>query len=100
MTVSESKRRNNDKYNMKCDFIAIKPLKPVGESIRQAAKDSGMSLQGYILNAVDRQMSEDRYGKEIPGEVVAKTIEWLKAKGHSDEDVLDLLKYWGNKSDD
>ena len=99
MSVSEAKRRNNDKYNLKCDFIAIKPLKPVGERIRQAAKNSGKSLQGYILDAVDQKMSEEQDGKEIPGEIITKTIDWLKEKGHSDEEILDLLKHWGNTRD-
>lgn len=37
MPVSESKRRNNDKYNAKCDYISLRPIKPVGAAIRAAA---------------------------------------------------------------
>jgi uncharacterized protein (DUF1778 family) len=59
MPVSETKRRNNDKYNAKCDFIAIKPLKERGEKIRAAADAAGQSLQGYILQAIDERMERD-----------------------------------------
>jgi len=53
----ESQRKALDKYNAKCDFIAIKPLKDHGTRIREAAKASGMSLQGYILEAIAEKMA-------------------------------------------
>ena len=37
MPVSDAKRRNNDKYNAKCDRITVWPLKPEGAAIRAAA---------------------------------------------------------------
>ena len=60
MAVTEAKRKGNDKYNAKCDYIAIKPLKAEGEAIRQAAKDAGPSLQGYILEAIRAKMAGDQ----------------------------------------
>ncbi|MCF2558139.1 hypothetical protein JQM64_11515 [Fournierella massiliensis] len=65
MTMSEAKRRGNDKYNAKCDYIAVKPLKPEGEAIRAAAKTAGQSLQGYILQAVRRKMWADAAGEYL-----------------------------------
>lgn len=59
MPVSEAKRRNNDKYNAKCDSIRLMPLKPEGEKIRAAAADAGQSLQGYILQAIREKMERD-----------------------------------------
>lgn len=59
MAVSENKRKNNDKYNKKCDYISIRPLKERGEQIRQAAKLAGQSLQGYILQACAERMERD-----------------------------------------
>lgn len=56
MAVSENKRKNNDNYNKKCDYISIRPLKERGEQIRQAAKLAGQSLQGYILQACAERM--------------------------------------------
>ena len=38
MPIPESKRRNNDIYNAKCDRISARPVKPVGNAIRAAAK--------------------------------------------------------------
>ena len=59
MPIQEYKRRANDKYNAKCDSITIRPLKERGEEIREAAKASGMSLQGYILEAIAEKMARD-----------------------------------------
>jgi uncharacterized protein (DUF1778 family) len=64
MPVSEAKRRNNDKYNAKCDYIAVKPLKERGAAIRAAAATAGKSLQGYILEAVAEKMERD--GRRMP----------------------------------
>ena len=58
--VSETKRKNNDKYNAKCDFIAIKPLKERGQEIRAAAAAAGQSLQGYILQACRERMEKKK----------------------------------------
>jgi predicted HicB family RNase H-like nuclease len=59
MPVSEAKRRNNDKYNAKCDYINLRPLKAKGAAIRAAADAAGQSLQGYILQAIDERMARD-----------------------------------------
>ena len=64
MPVSETKRRNNDRYNAKCDFIAIKPRKEAGKEIREAAEAAGQSLQGYILQAVRERMERERQETE------------------------------------
>ena len=61
MPVSETKRRNNDAYNAKCDNINIRPLKSVGTDIRAAAAASDQSLQGYILQAVRERMARDGF---------------------------------------
>ena len=62
MPVSETKRRNNDNYNAKCDRIVIQPLKERGQEIREAAADAGQSLQGYILQACRERMEREREG--------------------------------------
>lgn len=61
MPVSESKRRNNDAYNSKCDRIVTCPLKPIGADTRAAAAEAGQSLQGYILQAVRERMARDGF---------------------------------------
>ena len=59
MPVSETKRRNNDKYNAKCTQINLKPLTPEANAIKAAAAAAGQSLQGYILQAVRERMAKD-----------------------------------------
>ena len=61
MPVSETKRRNNDAYNAKCDSIAVQPVKPVGADIRAAAAYAGQSVQGYIMQAVRERMTRDGF---------------------------------------
>lgn len=91
MAVTEKKRITNDRYNAKCDFIAIKPLKPVGEKIRNAAKRSGKSLQGYILDAVDRQIGVEEDGENIPAALIVNLTRWLEEHGHSESEVVDCI---------
>jgi len=66
MPVSESKRRNNDKYNAKCDYISLRPVKPVGAAIRAAAQAAGQSVQGYVLQACAQRMEGEERPLELP----------------------------------
>ena len=59
MPVSAARRRTNDAYNAKCDYISLRPLKPDGAAIRAAAAAAGQSLQGYILQAVRARMERE-----------------------------------------
>ena len=88
MPVSETKRRNNDNYNAKCDAIQIRPLKPEGEAIREAAKTAGQSLQGYILQAVRQKMRADSTGEYLIRISKAGAAANAERKGQSLEDWL------------
>ena len=68
MPVSEAKRRNNDKYNAKCDYISIRPVRPVGAAIRAAAKAAGQSVQGYILHACAERLTREGLPLELSTE--------------------------------
>lgn len=57
--IRESKRRNNDAYNAKCDYISLRPQKAVGYAIRVAAKAAGQSIQAYVLQACTERMTRD-----------------------------------------
>lgn len=59
MPIRESKRRNNDIYNAKCDRISARPVKPVGYAIRAAAKAAGQSIQAYVLQACTERMTRE-----------------------------------------
>lgn len=58
--VSEKKRASNDRYNEKCDYISVRPVKATGEAIRAAAAVAGESLQGYIIRACLERMERDK----------------------------------------
>ena len=59
MPIPESKRRNNDICNTKCDRISARPMKPVGNAIRAAAKAAGQSVQAYALQACAERMTRE-----------------------------------------
>ena len=66
MPVSQRKRQSNDKYNAKCDYINIRPLKPVGAAVRSAAKAAGQSVQAYVLQACTERMTREGQPLELP----------------------------------
>ena len=66
MPIPESKRRNNDAYNAKCDYISLRPQKPIGSAIRAAAKAANQSLQGYVLQACAERMTREGQPLEPP----------------------------------
>lgn len=65
MPIPESKRRNNDAYNAKCDRISARPLKPVGNAIRAAAQAAGQSVQAYVLQACAERMAREGQPLEL-----------------------------------
>lgn len=66
MPIPESKRRNNDAYNAKCDYISLRPQKPIGSAIRAASKAANQSLQGYVLQACAERMTREGQPLELP----------------------------------
>jgi predicted DNA binding CopG/RHH family protein len=60
MALTEKKKKSDKRYHEKLDKISIQPHKERGAKIRQAAADAGMSLQGYILQAVEEKMERDK----------------------------------------
>lgn len=65
MPVSEKKRQSNDRYNAKCDYISLRPVKPVGAAIRAAAQAAGQSLQSYIVEACADRMRREGQPLEV-----------------------------------
>jgi predicted DNA binding CopG/RHH family protein len=55
---TQAQIKANVKYNKSRDNIMIRPTKEEGAAIRQAAADSGLSVQKYILAAVRAYMKE------------------------------------------
>ena len=59
MAVSEAHKRASAKWNKSRDNIVIRPEKEIGAAIRAAAEKSGLSLQNYILNAIQEKMKKE-----------------------------------------
>ena len=59
MTLTKAKLESDKRHHEKLDVIKIQPYKEEGERIRTHAKQAGKSLQGYVLDAVRKQMDED-----------------------------------------
>ena len=59
MALSAKKAISDKRHQAKLDRIVIQPYKAQGAEIRSAAEASGMSLQGYILQAVTEKMERD-----------------------------------------
>jgi len=59
MAVSEAHNRASVKYNSSKDNIMIRPDKPEGARIREAANASGQSIQNYVLEAVRQRMERE-----------------------------------------
>lgn len=58
MSVSDKQKEYVRKHQAeKLDEIKIRPAKGTKERWRAAAEEAGMSLQAYIIAAVERQMT-------------------------------------------
>ena len=56
----ESQIRASVKYNKAHDYFGIRPDKETGAAIRQAAAAAGQSVQRYILDAVQWNMTHGK----------------------------------------
>lgn len=59
MSVSEAHKRASKKWNQSRDSIQIRPDKETGAAIRAAASAAGVTLQCYILKAVEKYMKKE-----------------------------------------
>lgn len=72
MSYTEAKKECNARYAAKLDTIKLRPYKDEGAIIRQAAKNSGQSMQAYILEAVRAKMARDLAVNSQPPEDAPK----------------------------
>ena len=52
---SDAQSRASAKWNRSRDSIVIRPDKETGAKIRRAAKEAGLSIQQFILTALEDQ---------------------------------------------
>lgn len=68
-------------WNKSRDAITIRPEKKIGEEIRAAAKADGVSVQAYILKAVQYQMkTKGCYKVAYPRDIVDALSKSAKVK--------------------
>ena len=58
--------------------------------VKQKASEAGMSVNTYVMEAIEEKI--DNVKEEIPSEVFVNLMDWLKRKGHTDEEITDCLK--------
>lgn len=75
---TEAKKAGNARHIAKLDLIKIQPYKEEGTRIRAAAKAAGMSVQGYILQAV-RIYMETAGQSATPSEAAQRPTEAVTA---------------------
>jgi predicted DNA-binding protein len=56
---SDAQKRAEKKYSAKMDLISIRQPKGWKDRVKGAAEKAGMSLAGYIREAVDEKMEGD-----------------------------------------
>lgn len=56
MPCTEARKKANAAYNRRQDNIMIRPSKEEGARIRAAAAAAGMSVQGFILGVLRREI--------------------------------------------
>ena len=76
MELSEKRKRNQEsvkEYQKGRDAIMLRPSGEEGQTIRDAAKSAGQSVQAYVLQAIRERMERDQqqpagegYGVSIP----------------------------------
>ena len=66
MALSPKKAITDKRHHDKLDRLVIQPYKEQGQQIRQAAKEAGQSLQGYVLQACEERMARDAQHNETP----------------------------------
>ena len=60
--------------------------------IVEAAKESGDSIQAFILESVSERIDREHNGAEIPPEVMPALILWLRKHGHSEVEFVDCIE--------
>lgn len=88
MALSEAKKAADKRHNAKLDQIMIRPYKERGAQIRKAAAAHGMSLQAYILEAVQMRMEREGEPSPAPQEAAAAPVAVLEAAAAAPEEPV------------
>ena len=56
---TDARRRANDKYQEKLDSFSIRTTKEHGQAIRDAAARAGVSLNQFVLDAINKKLENE-----------------------------------------
>lgn len=56
---TDAQRRANDKYFEKLDSFSIRTTKEHGQAIRDAAARAGVSLNQFVLDAINKKLENE-----------------------------------------
>ena len=102
MGLSEKAIDNKKQYSIKYAKANYKrvPLdlrKEFYEYLKGRAEQEGKTVNGFIREAIDEKCENVK--EDIPNEVLTNAMDWLKAHGHSADDICDFLQYLGKGTD-
>ena len=87
----ERKKAYNAKYKKENQSrIPLDVSKEYHMYLKGVAKAAGMPLNSFIKEAVEEKCNNVKY--EIPSNVIANLMKWLKEHGHDDKDIVDCLR--------
>jgi len=92
MPASKAQIKATTKYKEKAySRIPLDVKKEYHEYLKGVAKEHGMSVNGFIKEAIDEKCANVK--DELPTTLIPNLMAWLKEHGHSDEEVLDCINH-------
>lgn len=90
---TDAEKKAVREYQKRQDNIMIRPSKEEGAKVRKSAKNAGLSLQQYILEAVRTQIEQE---KTVYWETWAGSLPKCPACGHEYCDMVECRNFCGN----
>lgn len=97
MTASKAQIKASAKYRDKTySRIPLDVRKEYHEYVKIKAKEFGMSVNGFIKQAIDEKCEGVK--DELPQELIPNLMKWLEEHGHSESDIVDCISHLSDKA--
>ena len=94
LKTTEAHRRANIKWQKEnYSRIPLDVPKEYHEYLKGVAKACGMSLNGYIKEAIEEKAQNVK--EELPPEILPRAMKWLEDHGHSPDEIVDFVQFLG-----
>lgn len=87
---TEAQKKSYKKYIKTKAEIKLITTPEYKNYIMETAKASGMSVNAFMLKAVEDKA--EKRAEELPANYINNLIDWLKAHGHTAEEITDCIK--------